>query len=85
MNQLLTGGGLSAGGSTVGALIGGPVGAAAGAVTGLALPAAVRAAYVNPLMQTYLRNQAVRPGVRDAITGLRNNLLTQQAVGRLTD
>lgn len=85
MNQLLTGNGFSAGGAGVGALIGGPIGAVVGSATGNLLPAGVRAVYTNPLMQTYLRNQAVRPGVRDAITGLRNNLLTQQGVARQND
>jgi len=85
MNQLLTGGGFSAGGSAVGAMIGGPVGAGVGAIGGLALPAIARAAYVNPLMQSYLRNQAVRPGTRQAITGLRNNLLAQQGLAQIND
>jgi len=85
MNQLLTGGGFSAGGSAVGAMIGGPIGAGVGAIGGLALPAIARAAYVNPLMQSYLRNQAVRPGTRQAITGLRNNLLAQQGLAQIND
>jgi hypothetical protein len=85
MNQLLTGGGLSSGGAGVGALIGGPVGAAVGAGAGLALPAAVRAAYTNPLMQAYLRNQVVQGQTRQAITGLRRNVLLQQSSALAND
>ncbi len=85
MNQLLTGGGLSSGGAGVGAIIGGPIGAAVGAGAGLALPAAVRAAYVNPVMQAYLRNQAISPEAMQAIQGLRRNVLLQQGNRAITD
>jgi len=85
MNQLLTGSSFGTGGSVLGAAVGGVPGAIVGGAAGLALPATARAVYTNPLMQAYLRNQLIGAGTRNAITGLRNNLLTQQVVGRTTD
>lgn len=84
MNALLTGSGPSAG-AGVGAMIGGPLGAAVGAGAGFALPAATRAVYTNPIMQAYLRNQALSPETMQAIRGLRNNVLMQQTNRAVTD
>jgi hypothetical protein len=82
VNGLLSGAGPianSAVGAAVGTALGSPMaGVIAGAAYSHVMPKAVQSALLNPLIQAYLRNQALSPQQIQAIRGLRNNLLLQQ-------
>jgi hypothetical protein len=82
-NSIVTGQSAAVGGigAVAGGLVAGPVGATVGGLVGpLVIPRAVQMAYNNPLMQAYLRNQALPPDALAAIRQWRTNALLQQGV-----